>query len=138
VALLHSAVRTIRFWLLRVSRLAYNFHNSSRLLVWGPTSSVTLQVVPSIWLCSVETPSPHSASPRTYNYHNSSRILHLHLASKSYISLFAPTLLWLSLLLGRPLFRSSWDLMVASARSSPGLNPRRCRRLAHKGEIWGT
>jgi hypothetical protein len=28
------------------------------------------------------------------------------------------------------------DVMIASARSSPGLNPRRYRCLAHKGEIW--
>jgi hypothetical protein len=36
-----------------------------------------------------------------YNYRNSSRIHHLRVTSKSHISLFAPTLLWLLLSLGQ-------------------------------------
>jgi len=44
--------------------------------------------------------------------------------------------LWFLLPLGRPLFQTLWDLMVASARSGGGMNPGRYRRVAPEREIW--
>jgi hypothetical protein len=58
-----------------------------------------------------------SAPSRTYNHDNSSRIHRS--TSKSHISLFAPTLLWLSLSL------TLCPYGCQRARSSAGLNPRR-------------
>ena len=52
------------------------------------------------------------------------------------LSSFFILVLCLLLLLGRPLFRSLWELMVASARSNAGMNPRSRRRFAPEGEIW--
>jgi len=43
--------------------------------------------------------------------------------------------LWFLLPLGRPLFRTLWDLMVASAHSGGGMNPGRYRRAPER-EIW--
>jgi hypothetical protein len=37
---------------------------------------------------------------------------------------------------GGRLFRSWWDLMLASARTGANMNPRRHRRFAPEGEIW--
>lgn len=44
--------------------------------------------------------------------------------------------LWFLLPLGRPLFQTSWDLLVASARSGGGMSPGRYRRPAPEREIW--
>jgi hypothetical protein len=116
--------------ILRTSRLAYNFHNSSRLQYWsGPETSSS-----GCSECLVVLHG-HSLPPRALPHRV--RITHhaftVSRQSRIFVSSLLP--LWLSLSLSRPLFRSSWDLMAASARSSAGLSPRRYRRLAHKGEI---
>ncbi|KAI0307637.1 hypothetical protein B0F90DRAFT_1675626 [Multifurca ochricompacta] len=54
---------------------------------------------------------------------------------QSLISLFALAL-WLILSLASPIFPSFWELMVASARSNSGVNPRRHRRFAPERELW--
>jgi hypothetical protein len=104
----------------------------------GITNPVTLLPVscqvPSVWMYGSWTfSSSYSSLSRTYGTCNSSRVHHLTL--KSHTSFFALTL-WGLLSLGRPLFRSLWDLMVASARSDASMNPRRHRRFAPEGEIW--
>ncbi|KAF8499230.1 hypothetical protein F5888DRAFT_157097 [Russula emetica] len=62
-------------------------------------------------------------------------VLSLFALSGCLVAFFA-LILWLLLSLGRPLFRSLWDLMAAGARSNAGMNPRRHRRFAPEGEIW--
>ncbi|KAH9082270.1 hypothetical protein EDB83DRAFT_629385 [Lactarius deliciosus] len=53
-----------------------------------------------------------------------------------FIALLLALSLWFLLPLGRPLFQTLLDLMVASARSGDGMNPGRHRRSAPEREIW--